>query len=126
MKKLIRPLDLVLIAALLLTGGGLWLARSRAPAGVTAVVLVKGEEVRRVDLTKVDRPYPIVLDTSPAVTLAVEPGAIRFAEASCRDKLCVKTGKLTKVNDSAACLPARVTVRLIGEADGSDVDVIVY
>ena len=126
MKKLIRPLDLVLIAALLLAGGGLWLARSRAAAGVTAVVLVRGREERRIDLTKVEAPYEIRLSTTPAVTLAVEPGAIRFSEANCRDRLCVKTGRLTRANDSATCLPARVTVRLIGEPGGGDVDAAVY
>ena len=126
MKKLIKPLDLVLIAVLLIAGGGLWLARSRAAAGVTAVVLVKGEEVRRVDLTRVEEPYEIGLDTIPAVTLTVEPGAIFFSEAQCRDKLCVKAGRLTKVNDSATCLPARVTIRLIGETTGGDVDAAVY
>ena len=126
MKKLIKPLDLVLIAALLLAGGGLWLAHSRAAAGVTAVVLVKGQEERRVDLTRVEAPYEIQLETDPAVTLAVAPNAVWFSEADCRDKLCMKTGKLTKVNDSATCLPARVTVRLIGEPSDSSVDVVVY
>lgn len=126
MKKLIKPLDLVLIAALLLAGGGLWLARSRAAAGVTAVISVKGREERRIDLTKVEAPYEIALDTSPAVTLTVAPNAVWFSEANCRDKLCMKAGKLTKVNDSATCLPARVTVRLIGETGGSDVDAAVY
>ena len=126
MKKLIRPFDLILIAVLLLTGGGLWLARSRAAAGTTAVILIQGEEARRVDLTKVEQPYEIRLDTTPAVTLAVEPGAIWFSEAGCRDKLCMKAGKLTKANDSAVCLPARVSVRLVGEQSGGDVDAAVY
>ena len=126
MKKLIKPLDLVLIAALLLAGGGLWLARSRARAGVTAVVLVGGEEVRRIDLTKVEAPYEIELNTTPAVTLTVEPGAVSVSKAACRDKLCVKAGRLTKANDSAVCLPARVTVRLIGKTDPGGVDAAVY
>ncbi len=126
MKKLIKPLDLVLIAALLLAGGGLWLTRSRAQAGVTAVVLVGGEEVRRIDLTKVEAPYEIELNTIPAVTLTVEPGAVSVSKAACRDKLCVKAGRLTKVNDSAVCLPARVTVRLIGKTDPGGVDAAVY
>ncbi len=126
MKKLIKPLDLILIAVLLLCGSGLLLVRSRSASGTVAVVSVEGNEVQRIDLTEVTQAYDIVLDSSPAVTLTVEPGAVFVSSAQCRDKLCMKAGKLTRVNDTAVCLPAKVTVRLIGEKSKNEVDAVVY
>ncbi|HBL41428.1 MAG TPA: hypothetical protein DDY98_07665 [Ruminococcaceae bacterium] len=104
----------------------LLLFRSHSASGTVAVISVAGEEVQRIDLTKVTASYDIVLDSSPAVTLTVEPNAVFFSSAQCRDKLCVKAGKLTKANDTAVCLPAKVTIRLIGEKTKSGVDAIAY
>ena len=43
--------------------------------------------------------------------LVYTDGRIRFAEADCPDKICVLTGKLSMVGESAACLPNGVLIK---------------
>lgn len=52
-----------------------------------------------------------------AVVIAVEGGSVRFVSSGCPDQICVRSGSLTKAGDTAACVPAGVSVRLMGEAE---------
>ncbi|QHS09504.1 NusG domain II-containing protein [Sinimarinibacterium sp. NLF-5-8] len=51
-----------------------------------------------------------------AITLAIEPGRARFVHAPCRNQICVHSGWLSHSGDSAACLPGRVSLSLVGDA----------
>ena len=59
-------------------------------------------------------------DTDPKDVIKIKDGAVGFEDADCRDKLCVKSGKLTRPGDTAACLPAGVVIRLEGAEKGHD------
>ncbi|MFR4337598.1 MAG: NusG domain II-containing protein [Lachnospira pectinoschiza] len=49
-----------------------------------------------------------------------------MTDADCPDKLCVKTGMISKTGETIVCLPHRVVVEIIGAAaDDSGVDSIV-
>lgn len=53
--------------------------------------------------------------------LEVREGAVRFRSGPCRNQVCVHSGWLRHGGDTAACLPNRVSIRLIGgeqEIDG--------
>lgn len=56
--------------------------------------------------------------------ILVESDGVTFMSSACRDKLCIKRGKLKKAGDTMACVPERVTV-VLKEADGG-VDAVVY
>lgn len=93
-----------------------------AGSDLTAVVSQDGQELARIKLTGLAE--PIVLPYGghyPGVILA-ENGRIRFQEAECPDHVCVDTGWLSQSGGIAACLPARVLIRLEG-SDQGDVDV---
>ena len=118
-----KPGDFLIVLLLLLTAvlGPVVLATG-AGAEITAIVTQDGEEIARVNLANLPEPLRIAYDGEyPGIILA-ENGRIRFLEAECPDHVCVDTGWLTRAGGTAACLPARVLVRLEGN-DAGDVDV---
>ncbi|WP_132015356.1 NusG domain II-containing protein [Hydrogenispora ethanolica] len=58
------------------------------------------------------------------ITISIEKGRIRFSDAGCPDRLCVKQGWLTSQGDRAVCLPSK-TVILIRDS-ARPVDSISY
>lgn len=124
MNKLIKPLDLLLIALLLLGGTGFWLYAKHSTTHAEAVIYIDGEIYQSIALEKVEEPYELPLPCDPKATLLIEKGAVAFKEAECSDKVCVNTGKLTKRGDTAACLPAKVVVTI--ENGEKQLDAMVY
>ncbi len=59
------------------------------------------------------------------LTLEVREGRIRFSESDCPDRVCVNTGFISVNGQVAACVPARILVRITGEPDESDPDIII-
>lgn len=55
----------------------------------------------------------------PDVVLQVADGRIRFDTSTCRDKICIKAGFLSRPGESAACLPNKVAVKLVALGDSS-------
>ena len=56
------------------------------------------------------------------LTLEVTDGRIRFRQSGCPDKICVHSGWLSKKGQTAACLPAGVSVRI--EGGGGELDAV--
>ncbi|MGI6039907.1 MAG: NusG domain II-containing protein [Clostridiales bacterium] len=54
-------------------------------------------------------------------------GSIRFESSDCPDKVCVNTGSLSLIGESAACLPNGVLVKIMpsGERSSDEVDIII-
>ncbi len=125
MNKLIKPIDLLLIAVLLLAGisAGIYLKKSTQSA--VAVIYVDGDIYQSIELDKVSEPYTVDLPCSPEAALLVEKGCISFSNAACSDKICINSGKLTHRGDTAACLPAQVVVA-IENGEESEIDALVY
>ena len=76
---------------------------------VTAVIWCGGEKFREIDLSSVEESYEIEVN---GCVLSVEKGKIAFVSSTCRDKLCKKSGHLSKNGDTAACVPNKVVVRI--------------
>ena len=75
----------------------------------TAVVWSNGEKFREIDLSSVEESFEIEVN---GCVLSVEKGKIAFVSSTCRDKLCKKSGHLSKNGDTAACVPNKVVVRI--------------
>ena len=109
----------ILIFALLVIGGLLLYIRLGQGGGTVAVVSVNGEEIERIDLSKIRDSYDFVVSTAyGSNTIHVEPGAISVTEADCPDKICVYQGKLTGGGIPIICMPHR----LIIEIEEPDID----
>lgn len=46
-----------------------------------------------------------------------EDGSICFEESNCPDQVCVHTGRLSQVGESAACLPNEFILKLVPEGE---------
>lgn len=110
--------DLILIAALLLLAGILYLALNlgRREGGVV-VVRVDGAEVERHSLA-VNGTFPL---NGGSNILVIEDGKAWLSDANCPDHICVKQGKIHYTGQVITCLPNRLTVTVEGgESDGVD------
>lgn len=106
--------DIILGAALLLIALSVFLfVECTRTGGELVTVELDGEEIGR---------YP--LDTDKRVplkdgknVLVIEDGKAYMESADCPDKVCVRTGKISRVGEQIVCLPNRVFIRVIGEGD---------
>jgi hypothetical protein len=53
----------------------------------------------------------------------VKDGTIFVTETDCHDKICLKTGAVSKNGQSIVCLPKKITVKIIGEDSEADVTI---
>ena len=121
MRKLLsnkKRADLILVVALLLLAGALYLTlNANRQEGGVAVVRVNGVETERHSLA-VDGTFPLNGGTN---ILVIQDGQAWLSEADCPDLLCVKQGKIHYTGQVITCLPNRLTVTVEGgESNGVD------
>lgn len=94
---------------------------------VKAEIYYKSHLVKTVDLNKgEDRRFSI--PQNEHVIFHIEKdGSISFEESDCPDKICIKTGRLNKVGQTAACLPNEIILKIVpaNKRDDQDIDMIV-
>ncbi|NJD04518.1 MAG: NusG domain II-containing protein, partial [Ruminiclostridium sp.] len=86
-----------------------------------AVIRQDGKIIRRIDLDTVIKPEEIIIKDDYTNRLLVEKGRIRFVDADCPNKDCVKTGWLSEKGSVAVCLPNKAMINIEGanvEIDG--------
>lgn len=120
-RRFLRPADLfLLVAALLLAGLLLWGQSQSQTDDCIAVIEENGRELQRISLSTLQEAKEITLGGPYDIVLLAEPDGISFQHSSCPDQTCVRTGKLTRAGQTAVCLPARVSVRLVGGSQSID------
>lgn len=92
--------------------------------GRIAVIKQDDKVVERIDLDSISEPREIKISGEYDEVIVAEKGRIRFEEADCPDKVCVKTGWLSKKGDMAVCLPNRTMIKIEGQS--KDVDIVTY
>lgn len=119
---LIRPGDVVVLAAgIALVTGLVWHAVER-PQGTLATVRAGGKVVLTTALT-----HPRVLRVAgPLGTTLIEfePGRARVRADPSPRQLCVRQGWLSRAGDAALCLPNQVSLEL--QSDAVRVDTRAY
>jgi Uncharacterized protein conserved in bacteria len=109
----------ILLFALIVIGGLLSWSMLGRGEGTVAVISVDGEELERIDLSKVRKAYDLEISTEYGHnTVHVEPGAISVTEADCPDHVCMYQGKLTGSGIPIICMPHRLVI----EIEGGDLD----
>ena len=103
----------ILLFAALVLGGLLLYYHLGRTGGTMAVISVDGKEIERIDLSRVEDSYDIVVETAYGRnTVHVEPGAISVTEADCPDRICVHQGKLTGGGIPIVCMPHRLVIEI--------------
>lgn len=125
-RKLVRAGDVIVIILLLAAVFAVYMFSSaqaqNAPAQ-TAEVTFNGEVIGGISLSdEGEYSYPQL----PGMKFTVSEGKICVSESNCSDKICVRSGWLSRSGESAVCVPnkAAVTVRGSGQ-ENNGVDAVV-
>ncbi|MBR5743329.1 MAG: NusG domain II-containing protein [Clostridia bacterium] len=89
--------------------------------GSVARITLDGEEIRRIDLSRVTEPYEFDVTSPEGVNrVRVESGKISVIYADCPDGICVAHGAIEKSGSPIVCLPHRLVIEILRESgDGA-------
>ena len=81
--------------------------------GTTAQIILDGEVIREIDLSRVKEPCSFVVEDGSGGTnrIVVEPGRICVSEANCPDGICISQGWLSDQDVPIVCLPHRLIIK---------------
>lgn len=116
--------DFVIFALILAAACGIWVRLALLQTDQTyGEIWVDGEQYRSIRLSD-DTKQTITLDgRESAVTIEVDGRQMRFVDSQCYDHTCELTGWVSRVGQTAVCLPNRVMIKITG-SDDSGVDVV--
>ena len=103
----------------------------QAGTQTSAVVLLDGKVMLEVSAEQLNGSGEVPLTANGFHYLLVyADGRIRFSEADCPDRVCVRTGWISKPGQIAACVPGHLILKITGDLDQQEtnpdgVDVIV-
>ncbi|MBY6899727.1 NusG domain II-containing protein [Clostridium botulinum] len=94
-----------------------------------AVIKQNGKIIEKVDLSKVKEKKQLKInyndkDHKGYNIIEIDKGSIRFIDADCPDKVCIKSGVLKKPGETAACLPHKLIITI--EKNDKEVDEVSY
>lgn len=121
--------DLLVLLCVLAIGAALWLASGRGSRGGDAEMYMRVEmpdaEAQLIPLSE-ERDIELVQPDGSRNVVHISKDGFYMAEASCRNRDCVKQGEVTRENrdsrplyDKVICLPNRVTLTLVDSAEES-------
>ncbi|MCX7921861.1 MAG: NusG domain II-containing protein [Clostridia bacterium] len=88
--------------------------------GNIAVIKQNDRVIKRINLDTINKPEKVEILGDYKEVVLVEKGRIRFEDADCPDKVCVKTGWLSNKGDIAVCLPNKAMIKIEGESERLD------
>ena len=107
-----RAGDFVIGILILLLGVGIWVYPSFfAEEGKACRISVDGKFYGEMLLSR-DGEMKL-----PGCTVKVEDGKVFVVDSTCPDKVCEKTGKISKSGGSIICIPNRISIEISGESE---------
>lgn len=80
------------------------------------VILSDGEIFMKVPISDRTNLGPILVTSREGfLYVVVNEGKVKVIESTCKDKLCIKQGEISKVGESIVCLPNRISISIVGE-----------
>ncbi len=121
----IRKKDAVFIGILACIAGLLllWFFFGYRKAGMTIEITIDGKAYGTYQLSE-NQTIPIEIQGTIVNTLVIEKGKANMTSADCPDQICVNHVPVSHVGESIVCLPNRVVVNVVGDAE-ADLDAVV-
>ena len=101
--------DFVLAAAVVLLAAAIWIIPMGK--GGTDAHISQGDKSFCVSLSK-NAEYEL-----RGCVVAVRNGEIFISETDCPDRVCEKTGKISKAGEAIICIPNEVVIEIAGERE---------
>jgi hypothetical protein len=115
-RPLARRADFLAIAAIALAALAIWFFQSKE-AGDYYEIYESGKLLMRVEPGP-DRQFSI--PGYENVVFSMKDGALAFMASDCPDQICVKSGYLSRAGQTAACLPNKLTIRVVSKKKSAD------
>ncbi len=121
----------IIIAVILVAALGFWLYNNYVAnkTDLTNLVIeVNGSLYKKIPVSqlKKEQLIHIEIDDNRHVDVVADSTGAWIKDVVCPDKLCQKTGVISKVGQSIVCLPNRVVVYFEGTTDAPQVDNVAY
>ena len=122
----LRPGDFVLFALILLGACLIWVRFAMLQTDrVYGEIWHDGECVERVVLSDSYHEVFEVQGDQTMCTIEADGKRMRFVQSQCYDHTCERTGWVSRVGDTAVCLPNRMMIKIVGAGSGDGVDATV-
>lgn len=127
-RKLIRAKDIAVIILILAAAAAAYFLSGIFSAGnVRAVIVCGGETAAEIPL---DRDGEYSFPEAGGMVFTVRDGKISVTESNCHDKICMRTGSISRAGEAIICVPNRTAVSLQSDftlesgSEESGVDVV--
>lgn len=119
-----RRRDLLVLLLLAAAAAALWLLMPAfAGRPLYAEIRQNGAVIKTIPLNT-GRDEVFSLSEAPQVVFHLySDGSICFEESDCPDLVCVRSGRISRSDQSAICLPNRLALQIKGDKSDSDVTV---
>lgn len=118
-RKLLRLRDVFIIVSII---AAVFVFYALLPEdGERAVVSHDGDVIAEIPL---DVSGEYVFPQVPDMIFNAGNGTVSVAESGCGDKICMRTGKISKRGEVIICVPNKVIVEIKGSTKESDVDAV--
>ena len=110
--KIFTLVDVVLLAVIvLIIGLSVWLIYLK-PRGDSLTVTVTAPDYKYVGLLSDDNTIEL-----EHICVHIQGGKVWVTGADCSDKICERTGEISRAGQSIVCLPNNVVVSISGDGD---------
>ena len=109
MKKLITKKDLILLSIVLVCGIIGAILMNSADKGKSVTITVDGKTKETISL---DNDFNKEFN---GVLVCCENGEVYVISSDCTDKVCVRSGRISKSGESIICAPNRVAIKIEGK-----------
>lgn len=84
-------------------------------ANSMALIIVDGEQVKTIDLSKADNDT-IDLKLKFQNIIEIKDGKVGISHSNCPDKICQKSGFISKFGQVIICVPSKLVIKIIGKS----------
>ncbi len=117
---------ILIIVVLIILGISLFQILKPGKAGNKIVIIRSdGKVIQQISLNTNKNSEFLVKSREGHLTVEIKNGKVRVVNSTCKDKLCVKEGWISKSGESIVCLPNRISISIIGRND-QPVDSVTY
>lgn len=121
--------DIIIIIVILAISGFSWMVYNYflAEKSPKAEIYYYSQLVETIDLSEKEA-YTFSIEEDKDVVFQLDgEGSISFIKSDCPDKVCIKSGKLHKVGEFAACLPNNIMLKIVPSdvRDSDDADIVI-